>query len=445
MKRLWRFTRLGVAPRVAIALVLAILIAGVLERGLRDLLPPTPELIVQRSWLSDAIEEAAQTVLSTPPAERAAALARLDSAHTLDYRVLPAIPDEAVMGPFRYGPRAPQVILMARHQGDDPLQDALSSRTLRNLQIAVQLDKGTWLIVREKAPADMFSRYALYLSGLIGRILLIVLFSYAMARMILRPLSRLSAAAEKMGRDREPTLITGMSAPEYAAIAETFNEMQMRLKRHVDERTQMLAAISHDLRTPLTRLRLLAEYVPEEQRARMLADIGDMETMLSDALAFAGAEMRREPEQAIDLAALLISLADTFSDSGEDVAYDGPDHLTLKCRPVAIKRAFTNLIANGCQYGEAVKIRLSFASDVAVVDIVDRGSGIAPDQADRAFEPFERLEASRNRESGGTGLGLTIAREAVMGQRGTIAFLHQSDGFTVRVTLPLDPKTLRPG
>ncbi len=437
MKGLWPLTRLGVAPRVAVALVLAILIAGVLERGLRDILPPAPELVVQRSWLSDAIEEAAKTVLSTPPAERAAALARLDSAKTLDYKVLPAIPNDAVIGPFRYGPQAPQVILMARHQGDDPLQDALSSRTLRDLQIAAQLDENTWLIVREKAPADNFSRYAFYLSGLVGRILFIILFSYAMARMILRPLSRLSAAAEKMGREREPTLITGMSAPEYAAIAETFNEMQMRLKRHVDGRTQMLAAISHDLRTPLTRLRLLAEYVPDDQRERMLADIVDMETMLSDALAFAGAEMRREQEQVIDLGALLISLADTFSDAGESVEYDGPDHLALRCRPVAIKRAFTNLIANGCKYGEAVKIRLSAASNVAIIDMVDRGPGIPPDQADRAFEPFERLEASRNRDSGGTGLGLTIAREAVIGQGGEIGFIHDPQGFTVRVTLTL--------
>jgi signal transduction histidine kinase len=170
----------------------------------------------------------------------------------------------------------------------------------------------------------------------------------------------------------------------------------------------------------------------------MLADIGDMEAMLSDTLAFAGAEMRREREQVIDLAALLISLADTFSDTGETVQYDGPDHLTITCRPVAIKRAFTNLIANGCQYGEAVQIRLSAASNVAIVDIVDRGPGIPAEEAERAFEPFERLEASRSRESGGTGLGLTIAREAVIGQGGGIAFIHDPEGFTVRVTLALD-------
>ncbi len=437
MKWPWPFSRLRVAPRVAIALVLAILIAGVLERGLRDILPPSPELVVQRSWLSDAMEEAAQTVIATPPADRAAALSRLKSSKTLRYDVLPSIPDDATIGPFRYGTQSPQVILMGRHQGDDPLQDALSARTLRDLQIAVQLPDGNWLVVREKAPADMVSRYALYLSGLVGRILLIILFSYAMAWMILRPLSRLSAAAERMGRAREPTLITGMNAPEYAAIAETFNEMQMRLKHHADGRTQMLAAISHDLRTPLTRLRLLAEYVPDAQRERMLADIGDMEAMLSDTLAFAGAEMRREREQVIDLAALLISLTDTFSDTGETVQYDGPDHLTITCRPVAIKRAFTNLIANGCQYGEAVQIRLSAASNVAIVDIVDRGPGIPPEEAERAFEPFERLEASRSRESGGTGLGLTIAREAVIGQGGGIVFIHDPEGFTVRVTLAL--------
>ncbi|WP_343518413.1 HAMP domain-containing sensor histidine kinase, partial [Sphingomonas sp.] len=233
---------------------------------------------------------------------------------------------------------------------------------------------------------------------------------------------------------------------DVAAIAETFDAMQLRLKRYVDERVQMLAAISHDLRTPLTRLRLLAEYVEDPaQRAQLQSNLAEMETMVADALAFMREEASRDPMETVDVAALLISLADAYHDLGEDVVYDGPDHLDLRCRAVAMRRAFANLIANGCKYGEAVHIVLADGADQVAIAFRDRGPGIPPEDAERAFAPFVRLESSRGRETGGTGLGLTISRDVVRGHGGEIDFERDAHGFVVRVRLPRHAGTASPG
>jgi signal transduction histidine kinase len=228
-----------------------------------------------------------------------------------------------------------------------------------------------------------------------------------------------------------------MKLPELAAIADTFNEMQARLKKFVDERMQMLAAISHDLRTPLTRLRLYAETVPNEaQRAQILSDITDMETMVATSLAFMSDEIHREPYSAVDLASLVISQCDNFLDAGRKVSYEGPDHAQLTCRPVALRRAFSNLIDNGCKYGGEVRVTLIDNAASLIIDIRDNGPGIPADQAERAFAPFQRLEGSRNRETGGTGLGLTIARDVVVSHGGDIQLVYDERSFLVRVELP---------
>ncbi|WP_315834656.1 sensor histidine kinase [Bradyrhizobium prioriisuperbiae] len=209
--------------------------------------------------------------------------------------------------------------------------------------------------------------------------------------------------------------------------------------RFVEERTNMLAAISHDLRTPLTRLRLMAEYVrDDEQRSEVLSDISEMETMIKSSLAFGSAEARREPYSMVDIASLLISLCDNFSDMGHDVGYQGADHAQLSCQPVAMRRALTNLIDNGQRYGERVNVRLQNETQAIVIVIQDVGPGIAPDQVERAFAPFQRLDSSRNRSTGGTGLGLAIARDVIRGHGGeiTLAPAETPPGLLVTVRLP---------
>jgi signal transduction histidine kinase len=306
------------------------------------------------------------------------------------------------------------------------------------MQVSLQLPDGTWIAAfepgRELATTLRLRNLIILIVGL-G---LIAGFSLLAARMIIRPMRRLVAAADRLGRERELTPVPKAGMPELDAIADSFNQMQQRLKRFVDERTHMLAAISHDLRTPLTRLRLFAEFVnDQQQRALVLNDIEEMEQMLRASLMFASDEAHREPHSRVDIAALLISLCDTVSDAGGQVSYEGPDHAELPCQPVAIRRALSNLIDNACKYGEAARVHLSDHADTIEITIADRGPGIPEDQIEQAFTPFRRLEGSRNRESGGVGLGLSIARDVVHGHGGSITLEgNQPMGLLVRVRMP---------
>lgn len=457
---------LRLAPRIGLAILLTIGAAFLLNQALRFLIPPPPFLIVERDWLVDAVVAGAQaTATGRPPNPR--------TAEYLDFTIVdsgpPATPSgskledglrRSIAARLRVAPERVRIATQIYDQNyaertvrttvaivpDVPallVAETLASNdstVLGDLAIAVRRDDGRWLMVTQRnlnAPSRHYARIA---AGAAGYLLILILFSVWMARSIVFPLTRLAAAAERLGRFREPTPVEEMRLPEYAAIADTFNTMQRRLKHYVDERTGMLAAISHDLRTPLTRLRLMAEYVESaEQREQLLANVEEMETMVGDALAFMGEEARREPFEIVDLAALLISLTDEYGDLGHRVAYAGPDHAELSCRPVALKRAFSNLVANGCKYGGAVEVRLIVTADLYTVDIYDEGSGIAPGDEARAFRPFERLETSRNRATGGSGLGLSISRDIVSGHGGTIGFVRPDRGFIVRVALPRPP------
>jgi signal transduction histidine kinase len=311
------------------------------------------------------------------------------------------------------------------------------SLVVADMRVAVRLADQSWLIISPTEAGITVFHYLRDPISLLASLLVVAMFSIWMARSIVRPLTNLAAAAERLGRERETTPITGMKLPELVTIADTFNEMQARLKRFVDERMQMLAAISHDLRTPLTRLRLYAETVPNEaQRTQILSDISDMETMVATSLAFMSDEIHREPYSAVDLASLLISQCDTFTDAGRKASYTGPDHAQLTCRPVALRRAFSNLIDNGCKYGGEVCVSLTDNGASLLVAIRDSGPGIPADQVERAFAPFQRLETSRNRETGGTGLGLTIARDVIVSHGGDIQLVNDEKSFLVRVELP---------
>jgi signal transduction histidine kinase len=306
------------------------------------------------------------------------------------------------------------------------------------LQIALQLADGTWIAITEPNREYALARRIRNVSMLLIGLALIGGFALLAARMIIRPLKQLSAAADRLGRERELTPIHRSGVPELDAIADSFNQMQQRLKRFVDERTHMLAAISHDLRTPLTRLRLFAEHVNDpQQRALVLNDISEMEQMLSASLTFAGDEAQREPHSPVDLAALLISLCDTVTDGGERATYTGPDHAPLPCQHVAIRRAFGNLIDNACKYGFEAQVTLCEQADAIEVTVADAGPGIPAEQVEQAFAPFTRLEGSRNRASGGVGLGLSIARDVFRGHGGSIVLEPNAPrGLLARVWLP---------
>lgn len=454
-----RLPRLKLSARMAIAIVLAVSASFLLDQSLRTLIPPPPFLVVQHSWLIETIARDLRAPTPSPQTAPFLDIAILPKppffqggeAHTFANKLRDDLRNVLNVGDADIHLRADyfsdnlwerststSAVVIPTLPSMLSASDLASSRTsvLGRLEIAVRRPDGRWLVLSPRRTSDARWHLARNLLGILGNLLILTIFSVWMARSIVQPLGRLATAAERLGRDREPTLITGMRHPEFVAIADTFNAMQLRLKRYIDQRVQMLAAISHDLRTPLTRLRLLAEYVQDgEQRTQLKSNVAEMETMVADALAFMRNEARHEPVETVDLAALLISLADIRKDMGEDVIYSGPDHLDIRCRPVAMRRALDNLIANGCRYGEAVRIALSVLGEAVVIDVSDRGPGIPPEDAERAFTPFVRLDSSRSRETGGTGLGLAISRDVIRSHGGEIGF-HRGDTFTVRVTLP---------
>lgn len=454
-----KLPRLKLAARLAIAIVLVAVSSFLLDQALRRLIPPPPVLVVQRPWLVDAVVRQVRgesvgtnrpRVLdiashSEPPFAQGGTAARFagDFRSLLAQAVGTSEADIRVRADmfsdtlWERSPSTPTAIIPALPallgRADIPTPEGA---VLGRLEIAVRRDGGRWLVIRPHQTRDTLWHYLRNALESAGNLLILAVFSIWMARSIAVPLGRLANAAERLGRDREPTLIGDMRLPEFAAIAGTFNTMQLRLKRFVDERVQMLAAISHDLRTPLTRLRLLAEYVEDaDQRAQLRSNLAEMESMVADALAFMREEASQESLESVDLATLLISLADTHHDLGDDVVYEGPEHFDIRCRPVAIRRAFANLVANGCKYGEAVHILLEIENAWVSIAFRDRGPGIAPEDAERAFAPFVRLESSRGRETGGTGLGLTISRDVIRSHGGEISF-EREGAFTVRVRLP---------
>lgn len=307
-------------------------------------------------------------------------------------------------------------------------------------ELAIQGLDGSWIIIEPEGTQSYAERLHPWLLLLTAAVVLVSLLSTVTARRALRPLERLAESARNFGRTRKAVPIDPAGLHEFEVIAQAMNEMQESIKRFIDERTHMLAALSHDLRTSLTGLLLDAEEVTGgDSKNRLIAGMEEMERVISATLAFAGDDLKGEPAQMIDLAALLISLCDSFSDRNCPASYSGPDHLFALCQQVAIKRAFTNLIDNAVKYGGCARVRLRLAADGAAISIADDGPGIPADKANLAFKPFGRLDYARNRESGGVGLGLTIARDIVQSHGGEIRLGVPSGGagFEVLVLMPL--------
>jgi two-component system OmpR family sensor kinase len=255
------------------------------------------------------------------------------------------------------------------------------------------------------------------------------------------PLRRFASAARQLyhGTDRVEVPETGPQEIRDAAVA--FNEMQARIRKLVETRTQTLAAVSHDLKTPLTRMRLRAEVLADRVQAEgLVADIHDMERMLDQTLAHLRGDRKDEETRPLDLTALLATLVDDATDRGAKARLVPSTAVVIEGRPLALKRAFGNLIDNAIKYGGGVEIAIAAGVGGVLVTLMDEGPGIPEDRMADMFEPFTRLETSRSRETGGFGLGLSIARDVVEGHDGRITLANRPEGgLTVRVDLPSQP------
>ena len=298
------------------------------------------------------------------------------------------------------------------------------------LRGSVALGDGTWLNVA-LVPVALSSGTMGGLDAVASTTIMavgIVAASVLLVRWLTGPLRRLAQAADGIGRGR--MIAVPQDGPEEVqSLARALDAMQARITRLVDDRTLALAAVSHDLRTPITRMRLRAGFLEDrDTQLRMEADLDEMEGMIAATLAYLQGEAETEPPQLADIGALLSTLCDAAADTGAAVSFRGPAHLDVRCRLIALRRAVSNLIGNAVSYGGEARVRLKARPGEVVITVDDSGPGIPATELERVFEPFHRLEGSRNRSTGGVGVGLTIARQAIQEQGGTLTLSNPAQG-----------------
>ncbi len=333
-------------------------------------------------------------------------------------------------------------------EDDDDAVDMIEHMDMReggpvpSLSLSLQLAHNTWLnaTYRIISPDGGWAYATLITLGLMG--LAVCIITFLVVRQITRPLAKLATAADALGRGDEGTNLEMTGPVEIRQTTHAFMKMRDRLQRFVDDRTRMLAAISHDLRSPLTSLRLRTEMLEDgEIRQKMLQSLEEMQRMTEATLAFAREDAGREETRTTDIVALVESIALDMADLGQDVSFETtqglPDSLAYRCRPFALKRAIRNVIENAVRYGKCARLELMVGDEAVQLIIEDDGPGIAPDKIDSVFEPFVRLEESRSLETGGIGLGLAIARNIIRSHGGDITMENRAQkGLRVQIILP---------
>jgi signal transduction histidine kinase len=332
----------------------------------------------------------------------------------------------AVLTPGRSGSVPPGIV-------DD------QTRPLAPYMLAVQLNDGSWLVfsvMKRSWGMPWADRWAMWLGFLAVSVTIVTAFA---ARQFSRPIERLAAAVRQFGLNPRAPPIAESGPREMQQVIKTFNAMQTQIQKFVAHRTMMLAAISHDLRTPLTRMRLRGEFIEDqEQQARLFRDVDEMQHMVDEALVFFRDDATAEETTSLDLTRVFLTIVNDYADQGIEISYAGLAHAVYWGRPLTLKRAFTNLIDNAAKYGKFAEIELSREEKAFVVAIRDRGPGIPPDALEEVFRPYYRVDKSRNRSTGGVGLGLTVAQGIVQGHGGEIILRNRAaGGLEARIILPV--------
>lgn len=398
--------------------------------------------------LADRLAFLKHTITRLPPAERDAAAHALsggpieihwslqplaspggmtaESADRLRQELLERVPEIANLG----------FVIGASKEGDSHASKDESPGHV--LLISMQLQDGSWVnLSRVTLAGSRFSSLSFWISALIMMAGALVV-SALMASWLTRPLSELTNATHRLFATPVPEPIPPRGPKEVRDLSVAFNEMQVRIDQLLTDRTQMLAAISHDLRTPITRLRLrLEENIEEKAKISASSDLDEMEEMIDAALAFLKGEASDEAVQTLDLVAILETITGDMTDAGASVVLSGARHAVMRGRRLSLKRAFTNLIQNAVKYGGGARVAISQDGAAITASIEDDGPGIPEEEMERVFSPFYRLESSRARETGGHGLGLTVARAAIRAHGGEITIANlQPKGLQVRVVIP---------
>jgi len=307
-----------------------------------------------------------------------------------------------------------------------------------DFKLGVRQSDGSWVVVEPKPSFRFDSWQQRVLLILVLSVLAVAPLAWLFARRLAEPITAFADAAERLGRDPRATPLELSGSTEVVAAANAFNMMQERLRRYVEDRTAMIGAIAHDLRTPLTRLRFRIEATPDDVRAKLAADIDQMEAMISAALAFVRDTTRPAERTKLELASLLESVVDEAAETGGQATVERAEKIVIEGDPIALKRLVVNLVENALKYGHVARGRVFADGDMAIIEIDDDGPGIPAAELERVFEPFFRGEPSRNRETGGIGLGLAVVRSLARAHGGDVTLVNRPEGgLRACVRLPI--------
>ena len=400
--------------------------------------------------LTNAARTAERLVSIQSTLSRLAADKREETAHTLSggalevhYSTVPLAVAPAVMPGPANALRAEIAKRMNTNRESDfivgtPSQES-STRTDPHLTfVSMQLPDGGWVNTNiavldgsHNSIRAIVVSTALMALGVLG-------IAVGMARSVTHPIRKCAEEAKRVYVASEPKPIQVDGPKEVRELATAFNEMQLRVKKLVDERSLILAAISHDLKSPLARLRLRFEDLNDEDARRAIeADFDDMLQMIDSSLEFLRSDHTGEERQRLDLGAIVRTICDDFSDQDCDVMLERQDKAIFTGRRLALKRAFANLIGNALKYGQSAAVRVVATPEAIIVEIEDQGPGIPEEELNKVLAPFYRIETSRSRDTGGTGLGLTIAKSVIESHGGTLRLENRAQsGLLVTVILP---------
>jgi signal transduction histidine kinase len=341
---------------------------------------------------------------------------------------------------------APRPVIVAdRYRLADEKAGPTGGRVENGTWIEASLANGQWLLVVANLdppppndPVAAEFSIASFAAWVVLSLALAIVLSVVAARRVVTPLSELSAAVDRLGPSGDDPPISPRGPREVEGIIRVFNRMRERLRRFNDDRTRMMAVMSHDLRTPLTRLRMRIEMANGlEDQQKMLDELDMMNGMVESILSFARDDAKQEPRSLVDLSALVEGICEDAADAGEKVIFSGPRDATISCRPSAIRRAVSNLVDNAVKYGGTAAVTLTPDAARIVITVEDEGAGIPRSEREKVFEPFYRIGDARNPDTGGVGLGLSVTRSIIWEHGGEIVLTNRKGGgLSVRLELP---------
>jgi signal transduction histidine kinase len=440
------------------------------------ILPPSPPQVYRVSEIAAALEGISLQARDARPMSRALrespprALAEIDRYDRRDSRaladVLGVTPDRVVVerrrpppfagieerrlglesGDPRLAPEAPGEAVLQRLRGRGLVRaSGVAPRVafeagrpiIGAFTAALRQPSGQWVVV-EPAPEPFLNewqrRVLFWFLACMG---VLAPLAYLFARRITAPLGEFACAAERIGRDPTAPLIALSGPAEIGMAAQAMNEMQVRLKRYVQDRTATIAAVSHDLRTPLARMRFKLEKAPPGLKDSLTHDVEQMEQMVRAVLEFIreGSEPRRR--ERIDLLSAVECVVDDAAAAGASVQLAGGEPVIVEADALGLERLFSNLVDNAAKYGREARVVVRAEGGEGVVEIADQGPGLPDSELERVFQPFYRVEPSRNRNTGGTGLGLAVARSIARAHGGEVSLSRGDPGLVAQVRLPL--------